>query len=390
MSLNPHGGVLIRRLATPEEARAWLDKAPGLPGVTVNERQIADLEMIAVGALSPLTGFMGHEDYRSVVMDMHLPNGLPWSIPITLAVTAEEAAKLHEGDTLALRDSSGDTLGILFLHEKFPYDRHLEARKIYLTEDEAHPGVAALYRQGDMLLGGDVLVLAPIAHDDFLDYRLTPEESRARFRALGWRTVVGFQTRNPVHRAHEYIQKCALEIVDGLFLHPLVGQTKNDDIPAATRMLCYEILLENYYPSNRVVLGVNPAAMRYAGPREAIFHAIIRKNYGCTHFIVGRDHAGVGNYYGTYDAQRIFQEFDPRLLGITPLFFEHAFYCRACLSMASPKTCPHGEEAHVTLSGTKVRAMLQAGEAPPPEFSRPEVAAVLIAAARRPNPVSVS
>jgi sulfate adenylyltransferase len=401
MSLDPHGGTLIRRLATPEEARIWLDKAPSLPAVLINERQIADLEMISVGALSPLTGFMGREDYRSVVMDMHLANGLPWSIPITLAVSTEEAARLREGDAVALygqylqnggengEEGRRPVLGILFLREKFPYDKRLEARKVYLTEDEAHPGVAALYRQGDVLLGGDVLVLAPIPHDDFLPYRLTPEESRARFKALGWQTIVGFQTRNPVHRAHEYIQKCALEIVDGLFLHPLIGQTKDDDIPAATRMLCYEILIETYYPRNRVVLGVNPAAMRYAGPREAIFHAIIRKNYGCTHFIVGRDHAGVGNYYGTYDAQRIFREFDPRLLGITPLFFEHAFYCRACMSMASSKTCPHGDEWHVTLSGTKVRAMLQAGEAPPPEFSRPEVAAVLIAAARRQSAIGV-
>jgi len=396
MSLDPHGGVLVRRLATADEARNWLDQAPGLPSVRVDERQISDLEMISVGALSPLTGFMCREDYRSVVMDMHLSNGLPWSIPITLAVSAEEAQRLHEGDAIALRGShpltavaqQGDgaedeVLAILFLREKFPYDKRLEARKVYRTEDEAHPGVAALYRQGDVLLGGDVLVLGPIRHDDFLPYRLEPAGSRARFAALGWRTVVGFQTRNPVHRAHEYIQKCALEIVEGLFLHPLVGQTKGDDIPAATRMLCYEILLEHYYPRDRVVLGVNPAAMRYAGPREAIFHALIRKNYGCTHFIVGRDHAGVGNYYGTYDAQRIFSEFDPHLLGITPLFFEHAFYCRTCGSMASTKTCPHGDESHVTLSGTKVRAMLQAGEAPPPEFSRPEVAAVLVAAARR-------
>jgi sulfate adenylyltransferase len=381
-TIAPHGGKLINRLASPAEAAEWQGRLAGLPAVRLNSRQLSDLEMLATGGLSPLTGFMDESQYRGVVEERHLPGGLPWTIPITLAAPRETADGLKLGQPVALQNEAGAPLAVLQLREKFAYDRQREAQQVYRTTEEAHPGVAALYAQGDTLLGGDVTVFRLPEHSDFPQYRLTPAQTREEFARRGWKRVVGFQTRNPVHRAHEYIQKCAMEIVDGLLLHPLVGDTKGDDIPADVRMRCYEVLLKNYYPADRVALAVNPAAMRYAGPSEAIFHAIVRRNYGCTHFIVGRDHAGVGNYYGTYDAQRIFDEFDPARLGITPLFFDHTFFCKTCDAMASAKTCPHDKSEHIALSGTKVREMLTAGEIPPPQFSRPEVARVLIESMR--------
>jgi sulfate adenylyltransferase len=304
-------------------------------------------------------------------------------MPITLATTAEQAAPMKPGDDVALRDAAGQTIAVLSLSETFTYDKEHEARQVYRTTETAHPGVAALFSQGDVLLAGEIATLVRPGDETFLRYRLDPAQSRAAFQERGWRTVVGFQTRNPIHRAHEYIQKCALELSDGLFVHPLVGETRGEDIPADVRFRCYEALLTNYYPADRTILAINPAAMRYAGPREAIFHALVRKNYGCSHFIVGRDHAGVGNYYGTYDAQHIFAEFAPGELGITPMFFEHTFFCRSCGNMASAKTCPHPSTEHVVLSGTKVRAMLQAGETPPIEFTRPEIARILIEASRQ-------
>jgi sulfate adenylyltransferase len=370
--------VLVDLLVTGKEADALKARVPRLKKVVLNERQISDIEMLSIGAFSPLTGFLTKSDYDSVLESMRLSTGIPWSIPITLAVSDDVAGTVSAGDEVALTDDEGTTLAVLHVVEKFAYDKKHEAQQVYRTTDSAHPGVAAVYAQGDTLLGGPVRVLQLPKHDDFLSYRLTPKQTRARFAELGWKTVVGFQTRNPVHRAHEYIQKVAMEGVDGLLLHPLVGQTKSDDIPADVRMKCYEVLIEGYYPPNRVVLSVNPAAMRYAGPREAIFHALVRKNYGCTHFIVGRDHAGVGNYYGTYDAQMLFDEFEPDELGIIPLKYEHTFYCKACGNMASAKTCPHGREHHLILSGTKVREMLRAGEVPPEEFTRPAVAKVLM------------
>jgi len=380
-TIEAHGGKLINREVTGDEAAELAGQARALPTLRLNSRTLSDLELLAIGGFSPLKGFMRSKDYNSVVDDMHLPDGLPWSVPVTLAATEEEAAAFEEGSKIALADESGEPLAILKLKEKFGYDKQHEAEKVYRTTDEAHPGVAAVYAQGDVLLGGKVKVFRrPLG--TFPEFRLTPAQTRAAFAERGWKTVVGFQTRNPVHRAHEYLQKCALEIVDGLLLHPLVGDTKGDDIPADVRMKCYQVLLENYYPKDRVLLSVLPAAMRYAGPREAIFHAIMRKNYGCTHFIVGRDHAGVGSYYGTYDAQLIFGEVDAAKLGITPLMFEHSFYCRACEAMASSKTCPHDNDQHVALSGTKVREMLAAGQEPPHEFSRPEVARVLIESMR--------
>lgn len=377
----PHGEKLQCNWADESEQAELRELAQGLPQVTVGSRQLADLEMLGNGAYSPLQGFMTRNDYLPVVNEMHLSNGLPWSIPITLAVTSEQAATIREGQRVALVDTDGALQAVLTVAEEYPYDKQHEVQQVYRTQDEAHPGVKVVYQQGDVLLGGPVRVVA-LQPQTFAEHRYTPTQSRALFNERGWKRIVGFQTRNPVHRAHEYIQKCAMETVDGLFLHPLVGDTKGDDIPADVRMRCYQVLLENYYPANRVVLGVLPAAMRYAGPREAIFHALMRKNYGCSHFIVGRDHAGVGNYYGTYDAQLIFSEFDATALGITPLFFDHTFFCRICDSMASQKTCSHDSENHIVLSGTKVRQMLRAGEIPPREFSRPEVARVLIEAMR--------
>ena len=379
----PHGGELVLNMASEQEQAELQERSRSLPQVEVGSRQLADLEMLAIGAYSPLSGFMNRGDYLGSVDAMHLSNGLPWSVPITLPVGSKQAESLKEGMSIALVNAHGALQAVMTIEEKFGYDKEREASKVYRTTDEAHPGVNVLYQQGDILLGGPVRVVA-LQNQAFAKYRFTPMQSRQQFTERGWKRVVGFQTRNPVHRAHEYIQKCALETVDGLYLHPLVGDTKGDDIPADVRMRCYEVLLENYYPESRVILGVLPAAMRYAGPREAIFHALMRKNYGCSHFIVGRDHAGVGNYYGTYDAHHIFAEFDAARLGIMPMFFDHTFFCRSCDSMASSKTCPHSSEHHVTLSGTKVRQLLQAGEIPPREFSRPEVAKVLIEAMRQP------
>jgi sulfate adenylyltransferase len=374
----PHGGHLVNRLVEGDARLELLEEAKRLKSIRLGAREISDLELIATGGLSPLEGFQLKSDYECVLENKRLANGLPWTIPVTLPVWKIAVAMLHEGDKVSLTDAGERVLGILELEEKFPREREREAKAVYRTNDQAHPGVAALYMTGDVLLAGKVQVLNRPIHHDFQQYRLDPKQSRALFKQKGWRSIVGFQTRNPVHRAHEYIQKVAMETVDGLFLHPLVGETKGDDIPASVRMRCYEVLLRGYYPENRVVLGVNPAAMRYAGPREAIFHAIIRKNYGCSHFIVGRDHAGVGSYYGTYDAHHIFDEFGSHELGITPMFFDHTFYCRECGNMASSKTCPHDVSYHVVLSGTKVRELLRKGEVLPAEFTRREVARVLI------------
>ena len=378
----PHGGKLINREAAGDEATSLQEKAKSLPLLRLTSRALSDLELIANGGLSPLEGFMTQAQYRSVVEEMHLPNGDVWSLPVTAAASREDAASYKDGQQIALAGESGEPLALLDLEERFDYDKQAEAEQVYRTTEDAHPGVAALYAQGEVLLGGKVTVFRQPS-EAFAEYRLTPAQTRAAFTERGWSTVVGFQTRNPVHRAHEYIQKTAMEIVDGLLLHPLVGDTKEGDIPPDVRMKCYQVLLDGYYPSDRVLLSVLPAAMRYAGPREAIFHALVRKNYGCSHFIVGRDHAGVGSYYGTYDAQTIFQEFTQEELGMTPLFFEHSFYCRSCLSMASTKTCPHDADQRVALSGTRVREMLAAGEVPPAEFTRPEIARILIDATKQ-------
>jgi sulfate adenylyltransferase len=382
-TIAPHGGVLVDLIVPEADREKLLEDSRHFPKLVVRDREVSDLEMLAVGALSPLTGFVGEDEYRSILSTSHLTNGLPWTIPVTLSITDEEAKRIGGSDAVTLlAEEEGDPLAILEVAQVFRRDRETEARVVFGTEDLEHPGVRALHDAGDLCVAGELRVLALPPHDDFVEYRLTPAQTRAEFARRGWKTVVGFQTRNPIHRAHEYIQKCALEIVDGLLVHPLVGATKGDDVPAEVRMRCYEALFEGYYPNDRAMVSVFPAAMRYAGPKEAIWHAIARKNYGCTHFIVGRDHAGVGSYYGTYDAQRIFEEFGPGELGITPLMFEHSFWCNRCEGMASPKTCPHGEGERVSLSGTKVREMLRSGERPPIEFSRPEVADILIEALR--------
>jgi sulfate adenylyltransferase len=379
----PHGGTLINRVLVGDAREEQLERAKTLPQLALSDVNLADLEMIANGAMSPLTGFMGSTDYKSVVHNMRLANGLPWTIPVTLAVDSDFAAKVREGQSITLVEGES-ILAILDIEEIYTYNRDEEAQNVYRTTETAHPGVARVYQQGETLLAGPIHVInyPERTSIEFPDIRFTPEQTRALFSERGWKRIVGFQTRNPIHRAHEYIQKTALEIVDGLFLHPLVGETKSDDIPAKVRVASYKAILAGYYPADRVVLGAFPAAMRYAGPREAIFHAMARKNYGCSHFIVGRDHAGVGKYYGTYDAHYIFDEFTPDELGIIPLFFEHTFYCKKCAQVVSLKTCPHDKADHVSLSGTQVREMLSRGEQLPAEFTRPEVSQILMDSVR--------
>lgn len=364
----PLGGALVNRLRSPDPA-----ELAGRPTLEISERAHADLEMIGTGAYSPLTGFLGQADYDSVLERMRLADGTPWSIPITLAVSREEA-KEARGRVVLTR--GGLPVGLLEVEERYTPDKLREAKEVYRTPDLAHPGVAALFASGEVYLAGPV-TLFEVPRGAFPAHHRTPAEVREVILARGWRSTVAFQTRNPIHRAHEYLQKVALELVDGLLLHPLVGTTKGDDVPAETRVRAYEVLLERYYPRERTLLSVYPAAMRYAGPREAILHALSRRNYGASHFIVGRDHAGVGSYYGTYEAQEIFSAFTPAELGIQILKFEHTYYCKSCGQLVSPRTCPHDHGHHLLLSGTRVRELLRAGEPLPAEFTRPEVAEVL-------------
>lgn len=372
-----HGGVLVRAMAAPEVTGEWLEKSPTMPSLTLNEQNVADLECLGVGAFSPLNGFMNRADYESVLKDMRLTSGLAWTLPVTLCVFEPELEAIKGHDEIALKSPAGETLAILHLEEVHKCDRSAEARHVYRTEDENHPGVAALVSQGDHMLGGRVTVLAMPAGRPFERLRLPPAEVREELAGRGWRTIAGFQTRQPIHRAHEYHTKVALETIDGLLLHPMVSEGKGEDFPASVRMAAYNALLADFYPPARVVLSAFPATMRYAGPREAVFHAICRKNYGCTHFIVGRDHAGVGSYYGSFEAHEIFEEFTREELGITPLLFDHAFWCSLCDQMTTVKTCPHSPEDRVVLSRTEVNRRLITGEPIPKEFSRLQVAEVL-------------
>ncbi len=349
---------------------------PDGPGLPLSSARLCELDAIGCGLYSPLTGFMTEVEYRRVLEAMRLPDGTVWSVPVTLPVPAARLESIKHGMVLSLSSEDGEVYGLIEVKDLFVRDLEEEAAAVYGTTDPNHPGVGRLFAESKTTVGGDIHLLkrAPITrHPSHMD----PSETRRAFAERSWKTIVAFQTRNPIHRAHEYLQKCALEMADGLFINPLVGETKEGDIPADLRWRCYEEILSGFYPTDRRLLAPFPIPMRYAGPREAIHHAICRRNYGCTHIIIGRDHAGVGDYYGTYDAQRIFDRFSPRELGILPIKFEHAFYCKACGQMASTKTCPHGPEDHVFLSGTKVREMLSDGASIPEEFTRPPVAEIL-------------
>lgn len=376
----PHGGELKPLLLKGEDLKAAREKAEDLPQIRMSSRETSDLIMMATGAFSPLHGFMCKKDYTRVVKDMHLTNNTLWPIPITLSVSKEKADSLSLGTDISLIDSDSDELmGSMTIQEKFTYDKYTEAREVFRTEDDAHPGVAKIYAQEEILLGGPVKAFSEGPYPQLYgDQYGRPEDTRAIFMQKGWTTIAAFQTRNPIHRSHEYCTKIALEVSDGILIHPLVGKLKADDIPADIRMQCYEVLLRNYYPQDRVVLKVYPMEMRYGGPREALLHAIFRQNFGCSHLIIGRDHAGVGSYYGPFDAQKIFQEIDPQDLHIEPLNIDWTFWCHKCDGMASMKTCPHDKNERVLISGTKVRELLAQGQMLPKEFSRPEVTEILI------------
>lgn len=376
----PHGGVLKPLLLEGEALKQEIEKAKNLPQVRLTSRETSDLIMLGMGAFSPLDGFMREKDYKTVVTDMLMADGTLWPIPITLSVSREQADQLKEGAEIALIDDESDELmGTMLVEEKYTYDKKHEAINVFRTDDEAHPGVAKIYAQHDVYLGGPVKVVSEKHYPkEFGDYYARPTETRAIFAEKGWKTIAGFQTRNPIHRSHEYVTKIALEVSDGLLIHPLVGKLKAGDIPADVRMKAYEVLIENYYPKDNVVLKVYPMEMRYGGPREAVLHAIFRQNFGCTHLVIGRDHAGVGSYYGPFDAQKIFEEIPEGKLHIKPLNIDWTFWCHKCDGMASMKTCPHSKEDRVMISGTKLREMLSRGERPPKEFSRPEVVDILM------------
>jgi sulfate adenylyltransferase len=373
--IRPHGGKLIGRVLHREEKDKALAKAKKLPSLKLNQESISEVENIAFGVFSPLEGFLGEKDYQSVLNQMRLPNDLPWPIPIVLDVEKEKADKFKEGQDIILLNEDNQPVAVLHLEEKYGYSKKELAEKVFQTTDAAHPGVAKVEKMKDVLLAGkiDLIQVSPTPFDK---YKLEPLETRILFKEKGWRTIVGFQTRNTPHIGHEYVQKTALTFTDGVFVNPVIGRKKKGDFKDEVILASYDELIRNYYLKERAVVAILQMEMRYAGPREAIFHAIIRKNFGCTHIIIGRDHAGVGNYYPPYAAQDIFEEFPD--LGIVPLFFKSFYFCKKCNSVVNEKTCPHPPEEHINFSGTKIREMLIEGKIPPPELMRPEVAKIII------------
>jgi sulfate adenylyltransferase len=376
--LKPRGGTLINRVAKDKEKEELIKQTQKFYKINIQDRFVSDCEMIAIGGFSPLTGFMDKNTAISVIEKIKLPGGTIWSIPILLPISKSYHVKIKNGDKVILQDKYNRVIAIIEVSEKFTLDLENYCQKVFKTTEIAHPGVKAVKEAGKYFLAGDIkLINRPLREKIDKNYFKDPLQTRKEFKEKGWNSIVAFQTRNPIHRAHEYLIKCALEITDGALIHPLVGETKPDDIPVNVRMQCYETIIENYFNTEKTMLTVLPTAMRYAGPKEAIHHMIMRKNYGCTHMIIGRDHAGVGDYYGTYEAQVLVDKVSEQL-GIVVLKFEHSFYCKKCENMATKKTCSHSADAHVFLSGTKVRKMLKDGEKPPKEFSRQEVAEVLL------------
>jgi sulfate adenylyltransferase len=375
----PHGGTLKPLLIQGEELPDKSRLAQSLPRVRINSKESSDVVMLAIGAFSPLNGFMGQQDYLEVVDRMQLCSGVLWPIPITVSVTREQSKKIRIGQDIVLVDEhSNEALAIMTVEEVFPYDRAKEAREVFGTQEEAHPGVRRIYSQGELYLGGPIRVLSEGKYPRLFPEFARPIETRTIFAERGWSTVAAFQTRNPMHRSHEYLVKIAIEVSDGVLIHPIVGALKPGDIPAEVRLKCYQALIDRYLPAERIVLKVYPMEMRYGGPREAVLHAIIRQNFGCSHLIIGRDHAGVGKYYGPFDAQKIFDQLEPGSLQIQPLKLDWTFWCHSCGAMASMKSCPHGKEHRLLISGTELRAMLSEDRHPPEQFSRPEVLQILM------------
>jgi sulfate adenylyltransferase len=375
----PHGGRLINRVLKGKEREKALSGLTELERLQISKDMVNDLENISKGVYSPLEGFLAHEELESVLYRKRLPNDVPWTMPVILDAHKHEIQKLKEGDTLALFFKA-QPLALMQIEEKYNFSKKELARKTYGTVDPAHPGVAKVAQMGDIFLAGKISLIED-PKTPYSRYKLSPIETRVLFKEKGWRTVVGFQTRNPPHLGHEYVQKTALTFVDGVFINPVIGKKKRGDFRDEVILEAYDILIKNYYLKDRAVMSILPYEMRYAGPREAVHHAIIRKNFGCTHFIVGRDHAGVGNYYKPYEAQVIFEEFPD--LGISPLFFKSFFYCRKCGGVTHEKACPHDEKEHIKFSGTRIRAIFRSGRLPPKELMRPEVAKVI---AKHSNP----